>query len=57
MMENRMKKEDMLLYHAHRWLYFSERLAEQYDAWFSSKEEDKNIENNIKYNNTKKNAV
>jgi hypothetical protein len=39
---------DKMLYHAHRCLYFNEKLIEQSDTWLSAEEGNENLMRQIK---------
>ena len=45
--ENGIKIQDTHLYIVHRWLYYSEMLAEQCNGWLSAEEGNKNMMQNI----------
>ena len=47
-MENRIEEKDKYLYTLHRWLYYSEMLAAQCNAWLSAEEGNENMVRNIK---------
>jgi hypothetical protein len=47
-MDARKDKTDELLYHAHRCIYFNERLIEQCETWLSAEEGNENLMRRIR---------
>ena len=47
-MEANKQTINKMLYHAHRCLYFNERMIEQCDTWLSAEEGNENLMQNIR---------
>ena len=57
-MDEKKITKDEVLYHAHRCMYFNEKMIEQCDSWLSAEEGNENMMRSIKKNQkSKKNKI